>query len=157
MATLGESGSEVSHFIPEPRNFAEVKKLSENIRKPWLKATLKEIKNLINNQTLLIEDQKEGEPVTPCMDVYKAKIQSDGSLDKLKLRIVVRGDLKNKEMVGDTLVPTASMRTLNYFLADAAKHKARVHHLDFIGALLKAKVKNRVFVKLDMRYADYFP
>ena len=35
------------------------------------------------------------------MDVYKAKIQSDGSLDKLKLRIVVRGDLQNKEMVGD--------------------------------------------------------
>ena len=24
---LGESGSEVSHFIPEPRNFSEVKKL----------------------------------------------------------------------------------------------------------------------------------
>ena len=32
-----ESGSEVSHFIPEPRNFAEVTKLSENIRKLWLK------------------------------------------------------------------------------------------------------------------------
>ena len=27
LATLGESGSEVSHFIPEPRNFAEVTKL----------------------------------------------------------------------------------------------------------------------------------
>ena len=106
---------------------SEVKKLSENTRKPWLNATLKEIKNLINNQTLLIEDQKEGEPVTPCMDVYKSNIQSDGSLDKLKLRIVVRGDLQNKEMVGDTWSPTASMRTLNYFLSDAARHKARVH------------------------------
>ena len=99
LTNLGESGSEVSHFIPESRNFAEVTKLSENIRKPWLKATLKEIKNLINNQTFLIEDQKEGEPVTPCMDVYKAKIQSDGILDKLKLIIVVRGDLQNTEMV----------------------------------------------------------
>ena len=132
-------------------------KLSENIRKPWLKATLKEIKNLINNQTFLIEDPKEGEPVTSCMDVYKSKIQSDGSLDKLKLRIVVRGDLQNKEMVGDTWSPTASMRTLKYFLADAAKHKARFHQLYSIGAFLQAKVKNRVFVKLDMRYADYFP
>ena len=92
LATLGESGSEVSYFIPEPRNFAEVTKLSESIRKPWLKANLKEIKNLINNQTLLSEDKKV-EPVTPCMDVYKSKIQFDGSLDKLKLRIVVRGDL----------------------------------------------------------------
>ena len=95
LTPLGESGSEVSHYIPEPRNFAEVTKLWENNNKPWLKATLKEIKNLINNQTFLIEDQNEGEPVTPCVDVYKAKIQSDGSLDKLKLRIVVRGDLQN--------------------------------------------------------------
>ena len=46
---LGESGSEVSHFLPDPRNFVEVKKLSENIKKSWLKATLEEIKNLINN------------------------------------------------------------------------------------------------------------
>ena len=104
-----------------------MKKLSENIKKPWLKAILKEIKNLINNQNFLVGDQNEGEPVTPCMDVYKAKIQSDGSLDKLKLRIVVRGDLQNKELVGDTWSPTASMRTLKYFLADATKHKARVH------------------------------
>ena len=83
--------------------------------------------------------------MTPSMYVYKANIQSDKSLDKLKLRIVVIGDLQNKEMVGDTWSPTASMRTLEYFLADATKPKSRVHQLDFIEALLKAKVKNRVF------------
>ena len=60
-------------------------------------------------------------------------------------------------MVGDIWSPTASMRTLKYFLADAVKHKARVHQLDFIGAFLQAKVKNRLIVKLDMRYAAYFP
>ena len=60
------------------------------------------------------------------MDVYKAKIQSDGSMDNLKLRIVVGGDLQNKQMVGDTWSPTAPMRTLKYFLTDAAKHKKRV-------------------------------
>ena len=122
-----------------------------------MKATLKEIKNLINNQTFMIEDPKDGEPVTPGMDIYKANIQSDGSLDKLKLRIVVRGDFQNKYMVGDTWSPTASMRTLKYFLADAAKHKARVYQQDFIGSFLQANAKSRVFVKLDMRYADYFP
>ena len=115
-------------------------KLSDNTKKPWLKATLKEIKNLINNQTFLIEDPDKYEPVTPCMDVYKAKIQSDGSLDKLRLRFLLRGYIYNKELVGDTWSPTASMRTLKYFLADSTKHKARAHQLDFIGALLKAKV-----------------
>ena len=72
---FGETGLEVSHFIPEPRKFTEVTRLAENIRKPWLKATLKEIKNLINNQTFMIEDPKDGEPVTPCMDVYNGSIQ----------------------------------------------------------------------------------
>ena len=49
------------------------------------------------------------------------------------------------------------MRTLKYFLENSAKHKVIVHQLDFIGTLLQAKVKNRVFVKLDIRYTDYFP
>ena len=88
------------------------------------------------------------------MNVYKAKIQSDGSLDKLKLRIVVRGDVKNNELVGDTWSPTASMRTLKYFFADATKHNARVHQLYFVGSFLQAKVKNRVFEKLDSRYTE---
>ena len=38
---LGESGSEVYKFVPEPIRFAKVTRLSEYIKKPWLKATLK--------------------------------------------------------------------------------------------------------------------
>ena len=37
------------------------------------------------------------------------------------------------------------MRTLKYLLADAAKNEARVHQLDFIGAIFQAKVKHRFF------------
>ena len=48
------------------------------------------------------------------------------------------------------------MRTLKYFLEDAVKQKKRVHRLNFIGAFLQEKVKNKVFVKLDSRYVDYF-
>ena len=138
---LGESGSEFSNFIPEPRNFSEVKILSDDIRKPWLKATLKEMNNLINDRNFLVEGPYKDEPVTPCMDVYKAKIQYDGSLDNFKLIIGDRGNLQNKGLVGDNWSPTASMRILKYFLADSTKHKAIVHQ----------------FVKLYSRYIDYFP
>ena len=130
--------------------------MSDDINKPWLKATLKYIKNLINNQTFLVQDPEKGEPVTPCMDVCKANIRYDGSLDKMRLRIVVRRDLQNKELFGYTWSIIASMRTLKYLFADAVNHKARIHQLDFIGAFLQAKVKNGVFVKLESRYADYF-
>ena len=64
--------------------------------------------------------------------------------------------MQNKEMVGDTWSPTASMRNLKYSLADVAKHKSGVHQLYFIGAFLQEKVKNRVFVKLDIRHTYYF-
>ena len=37
LAILGESGSEVSYLIPEPMNFAEVTRLSDDINKTWLK------------------------------------------------------------------------------------------------------------------------
>ena len=49
------------------------------------------------------------------------------------------------------------MRNLKYFLADETKHKSKVRQLYFIGSFLQAKVNNRVFVKLDIRYTYYFP
>ena len=42
---------------------------------------MKEINNLIKNQTFLVDDPEKGDPVTPCMDAYKSKLQYDGSLD----------------------------------------------------------------------------
>ena len=60
------------------------------------------MKDLIKNHNFLFQKAGKGGPVTPCMDVYKAKILSDVSIDKLKLGIVVRGYPKNKELFGDT-------------------------------------------------------
>ena len=51
---LGESGSEISFFIIEPRNFSEVTRLLEDIKKTRIKETLKEINNLINNHNFLV-------------------------------------------------------------------------------------------------------
>ena len=57
-------------------------------------------------------------------------------LDNLKLKIVVKGDIQNKELVGDTWSPTSSMMNLKHSLVNKVKHKARLHKLDFIGAFL---------------------
>ena len=48
-------------------------RLLEDINYPWLKSTMKDIKNLINNMVFLVKETDKGESVTPCMDVHKAK------------------------------------------------------------------------------------
>ena len=53
------------------------------------------------------------------------KIQSDGSPDKLKLRIVLGGDLQMKDIIGDIWSPIASMKTMTFFLVYSSQHKAR--------------------------------
>ena len=88
------------------------------------------------------------------LEQLKGKIQSDGSIDKIKLKIVVGEYFQNKEIVGVTWSAISSMRTLKYFLVDTTKHKARVYQLNCIGAFLQAKLNNRVFVKLNSIYAD---
>ena len=91
-----------------------------------MKETLKEIKKVITNQTFLMDDPEKGQPVKPCMDIYKVNIQYYGSLETLKLIIVVRGDLQNKEMTRDTWSPTSSISTIKYLLSDDSKHKSIV-------------------------------
>ena len=70
--------------------------------------------------------------MAPCLDVYKAKIQYEGSHENLKLKFVVRVDVHNEEMIGDTWSTTARSRTMKYFLEGATNHKTRVHQLYFI-------------------------
>ena len=40
-----------------------------------------------------MDDPEKGDPVIACTDVYKENIQSDGIFEKVRLRIVARGDM----------------------------------------------------------------
>ena len=73
------------------------------------------------------------------MDLYKEKNQSDGSLDKLKLIVVVRGDLHNEELVGDNWSPTASTRTLKYFSVIFCQEQVKIASVIFYWSILTGK------------------
>jgi hypothetical protein len=87
------SAVDPSSFMPPPMGIKSVLKMSDlKVREAWLRACQKEIKTLIDAKTFALDKPKYGEPVIPIMETNKVKIKSDGSLDKLKCRIVVRGD-----------------------------------------------------------------
>jgi hypothetical protein len=91
------------------------------IKHEWIQKSILEVQGLIKERTfLLTETPKEHDKITPTKFVYKAKMKSDGSLDKCKARLVVRGDLQ-AEIPGDQWSPTASFRLLRRFIAESAR------------------------------------
>jgi hypothetical protein len=128
-----------------------------HVRREWLKSVKKELKALIDAKTFAKDTMNPGEKSTPVREIFKVKIQSNSSLDKLKTRIVVRGDLQDKSISEDKWSPTASFRSLKMFLAHASCLKVRVRQLDFIGAFLQAKMQTRMFVTIPQIYGILFP
>jgi hypothetical protein len=121
------SAVDPSPVMPPPMGIRSVlKMLDPKVRTTWLRAYQKEIKTLIDAKTFALESPKDGEPVIPTMETNKVKIKSDGSLNKLKCRIVVRGDLQDTGME-DSWLPVAPFRSLKMFLTDAARNRCRVH------------------------------
>ncbi len=91
-------------------------------------------------------------PITTWWEVWsvlkfnKVKNQSDGTLDKLKNRIIVCGDLQSKEDLKDKWSHTASFSALKMFLAHACHLKVHVHQLKFVGPYLQANVHSCIFI-----------
>jgi hypothetical protein len=143
---------------PAPKTVRDILKMTDGVvRQEWLKSLKKEIKTLIEAGTFVHDNLKEGEVSTPVMETFKVKVKSDGLLDKLKARLVVRGDLQDKNITEDKWSPAASFCSLKMFLAHACRIKARVKQLDFVGAFLQAKMRSRMFVTIPKIYGILFP
>jgi hypothetical protein len=81
---------------------------NRTMKQEWLKSVRKEIKTLVDSNTFQEDTMHPGESSTPAMEIFKVKVKSNGSLDKLKTRLVVRGDLQDKNITEDKWSPTAS-------------------------------------------------
>jgi len=149
---------DANSWEPAPKTVRDILKMQDGIvRQEWLKALKKELKTLIDSGMLVHWNMKDGEISTPVMETFKMKVKSDGLLDKLKARLVVRGDLQDKNITEDKWLPTASFRSLKMFLGHASRIKARVKQLDFVGAFLQAKMRTRMFVTIPKIYGILFP
>ena len=92
----------------------------------WKNSTRKEINNLVVNGTFdknLIPEPDE--PIIDIMETNKIKLDQHGNLDKLKVRMCVRGDIQ-KKLTPDMEVshsPAAAFRMLRMFMGlDAQKN-----------------------------------
>ena len=149
----------IALYLTEPKNLRQIKQLALEIRNSWIKAIIKELKFIIDNNTFRRgEEAMEGDEVVPSIIVFKAKITSRGFLDKLKARCVARGDLQHTSDDPDVLwYPCVFAWTFKLFVAEAVRHNRPINQLDFIGAFCQALVKERLFLQFPQEYAELVP
>ena len=101
-ADLLPKSNDANSWEPAPKSIRDVLKMTDEVvHQEWLKAIKKEIKMLVDSGTFVADTLKTGEISTPVMETFKDKVKSDGSLDKLKMRLVVQGDLQDKNITED--------------------------------------------------------
>ncbi|XP_074313434.1 uncharacterized protein LOC141648605 [Silene latifolia] len=128
----------------EPPSFKEV-----ILDSGWCDAMKTEIDALERNDTWELSDLPEGKKALGCRWIYKIKYKADGTVERLKARLVVFGNHQVEGLdYGETFAPVVKMVTIRIFLAIAAINKWELHQMDVHNAFLHDDLDEEVYMKI---------
>ena len=97
----------------------------------WKEAIKSEIDSLESNKTWELTDLPKGCRPISSKWIFKKKLRTDGSIERYKARLVIRGfDQKKGIDFFDTYSPVTKIATIRSLVALVAIHDLVVHHMD---------------------------
>lgn len=106
-----------------------------------------ELKSLKDMDTWDLVELPTGRKPISTKWVFKVKYQGNGTLDRLKARLVARGHLQKKGVdYEQTYAPVAKMASMKIILVVAAHEGLSVEQLDVNSAYLHGLMDTEVFV-----------
>ncbi|RVW95066.1 Retrovirus-related Pol polyprotein from transposon RE1 [Vitis vinifera] len=127
----------------EPAEFEEAEKDDK-----WIEAMKEELRMIEKNDTWELVDRPQHRKVIGVKWVYRTKLNADGSVNKYKARLVVKG---YSQVFGvdfsETFAPVARLDTIRMLLALTAQKGWKTYQLDVKFAFLNGYLQEEIYVK----------
>ena len=151
--TILHVSSAVKQALDEPTTR---KQMLKSVFAPECQAAeLKELEALFANRTWELVELPPGKHALSNRWVYKTKLKEDGSLDKFKARLVVKGFEQIEGIdFAETYASTAKFNSFRTVCAIAALLSLNITHIDFSNAFLNGKCEEEIYMKQPDGYVD---
>ena len=141
-------GSDFVTFLleSEPQTFKEAMLSSDSTS--WKEAVNSEIESILSNHTWELVDLPPGNKPLGSKWIFKRKMKDDGTIDKYKARLVVKG-FRQKEGLDyfDTYSPVTRITSIRMLIALAAVYGLEIHQMDVKTAFLNGELEEEIYIE----------
>ena len=114
----------------------------------WKEAINDEVESILQNHTWKLVDLPPGSKPLGYKWIFKKKMKADGSIDKYKARLVIKG-YKQKEGLDyfDTYSPVTRISSIRMLIAIAAIQNLEIHQMDVKTAFLNGDLDEKIYME----------